>query len=518
MTEHLEDPHGGFDGLALEKSEASRARTLLDSLAAKSLSPAKVGRAKTSSELARLRDALNRAYETRLNLIVRGSSNQEIQRNAGEIRRLSSEYDRTQDMELQSNSFESPRHRDAVRPLSLSQLLDESRKSNSVFLEYALGERRGYLWRIEHGELTTAILPDSKHVITAVQQWRDLMAARQRRPGESFPAYRQRVEDSDRQLPKQSAEVSCMLLPHMHLAEDSRVVIVASGILQSLPFGALPVDGCEQKDERPLMAAYEIVNAPSISVVAAAGTGASAQTFNGDVAILADPVFSAADARVANHVKAHGRAASPSALQSALRDVGFGTELPRLRATREEAEAISAALPSARLLVAMDFNANLHTALSQEMDQYRIWHFATHGLLDSKSPDLSGIVFSLVDQQGHPTPGYLKMQDIYGMSIRTDLIVLSACNSGLGEEVDGEGTVGLSYAFLHAGAKQVISTLWNIDDRASSELMAQFYRALLTDHLTPSAALRRAQMAMLKTKSNANAFYWAGYVINSASP
>ena len=166
----------------------------------------------------------------------------------------------------------------------------------------------------------------------------------------------------------------------------------------------------------------------------------------------------------------------------------------------------------------MDFNANLHTALSQEMDQYRIWHFATHGLLDSKSPDLSGIVFSLVDQQGHPTPGYLKIQDIYGMSIRTDLIVLSACNSGLGEEVDGEGTVGLSYAFLHAGAKQVISTLWNIDDRASSELMAQFYRALLTDHLTPSAALRRAQMAMLKTKSNANAFYWAGYVINSASP
>jgi CHAT domain-containing protein len=225
-------------------------------------------------------------------------------------------------------------------------------------------------------------------------------------------------------------------------------------------------------------------------------------------------VFSEDDPRV------HGRGSRVSqklpspALDSALRDVGFGTGLPRLVATRREAEAIAAMVPPDRAFLALDFQASLQTALSERMSEYRILHFATHGLLDAKSPDLSGLVFSLVDPTGHPIPGYLQAQDIFGFSLHSDLVVLSACNSGLGEQIDGEGTVGLAYAFLHGGAKRVVSTLWDVDDEVSSKLMQDFYSALLIRNEEPSTALRKAQLALMRQTATSEPIYWAGYTIN----
>jgi CHAT domain-containing protein len=163
-------------------------------------------------------------------------------------------------------------------------------------------------------------------------------------------------------------------------------------------------------------------------------------------------------------------------------------------------------------LPALDFQANLKTVLSAKLANYRIWHFATHGLADPTSPDLSGLVFSLVDARGRPVPGYLKIQDIFDLTIDPELVVLSACNSGVGEQAPGEGAAGLSYAFLHAGAKQVVSTIWGVEDEASGELMKEFYKGLLENHLPPAGALRKAQIAMAR-KGWPEPFYWAGYLL-----
>jgi CHAT domain-containing protein len=505
MRRHASNPTAGFDLEGIEKSEAARARTLFDALNLKTALPSR-GIAE-GSDLTKLRAALNDRYEKRLNLIVSGQKQRELNANASEIRRLSAQYDQA----LAVAADEAQPGAAAFKPIARTDLLRAS--SDAIILEYHLGEKRSYLWRIERGEIASFTLPDRKMIGDAVEKWRDLASARQRRPSESFSAYTSRVEAADRELTAQAAKLSCILLAGLRFEKDTKLVIVADGSLQSLPFAALPSDGCRSPNSPPLVVLHEVRNVSSLRILTAAPISPGA-SFKKDVAILADPVFSAHDPRVTKRAPPVSPV-SPAPLTVALRDAGFGSELPRLYATRKEAEAIVAVAPRGSVLLALDFRASLETALSAELADYRIWHFATHGLLDKESPDLSGLVFSLVDAEGRSIPGYLKLQDIFDLSIHPALVVLSACGSGLGEQVEGEGAVGLSYAFLHAGAKQVISTLWNVDDNASSDLMAEFYRGLLQLHMSPASSLRQAQIALLSRKRASQPFYWAGYVLMS---
>src|SRR5262249_40656369 len=137
-------------------------------------------------------------------------------------------------------------------------------------------------------------------------------------------------------------------------------------------------------------------------------------------------------------------------------DVGLSRSgrafLPRLRYSRQEAESILAVAPKQRSMMALDFDASRATAISPELGQYRIVHFATPGLLDSEHPELSGLVLSLVDRQGKPQEGFLTLQDIYNLKLSADLVVLSGCETGLGKEISGEGLVGLTRGFMYAGA------------------------------------------------------------------
>ena len=162
---------------------------------------------------------------------------------------------------------------------------------------------------------------------------------------------------------------------------------------------------------------------------------------------------------------------------------------------------------------ALDFAASRETATSRELEQYRIVHFATHGLLDNEHPELSGLVLSLVGPDGNPRDGYLDLEDVYNLTLSSDLVVLSACETGLGKEVHGEGLIGLTRGFMYAGASRVVASLWNVDDIATSELMSEFYKAMLRDGRPPAAALRQAQLAMWKQKRWSDPYYWAAFTI-----
>jgi CHAT domain-containing protein len=147
------------------------------------------------------------------------------------------------------------------------------------------------------------------------------------------------------------------------------------------------------------------------------------------------------------------------------------------------------------------------------LGQYRIIHFATHGLVDYEHPELSGLVLSLVDENGKAQDGFLRLHDIYNLKLNADLVVLSACNTGLGKEVRGEGLMGLTRGFMYAGAGGVAASLWKVDDEATAELMKQFYEGMFTKGLTPAAALREAQLSMWRQKRWHAAYYWAAFVI-----
>jgi CHAT domain-containing protein len=172
-----------------------------------------------------------------------------------------------------------------------------------------------------------------------------------------------------------------------------------------------------------------------------------------------------------------------------------------------------AAAGAGQSLKVLDFAASRKTATSRELAQYSILHFATAGLADQKHPELSGLVLSLVDQNGATQGGFLSFTEIYNLDLPVKLVVLSASETGLGKQIDGEGLIGLSRGFMCAGADRVISSLWKVDDAATAELMRRFYEAMEKEDLTPAAALRKAQFEMWQQERWRAPYYWTAFQI-----
>jgi CHAT domain-containing protein len=228
------------------------------------------------------------------------------------------------------------------------------------------------------------------------------------------------------------------------------------------------------------------------------------------VAVLGDPVFEPDDPRLRAALRAAGRAVEPASPGGRPR-AASSLRLARLAATRVEANAVVAAAGAGLSVERLDFDASRDTAMSPELGRYRVVHFATHAVFDNDNPGLSGIMLSMFDGRGMPRDGFLRLHDIYGMSLPADLVVLSACSTALGKQVNGEGLVGVVRGFMHAGAKRVIASLWKVDDEATGELMRRFYEGMFEKGLAPAAALRDAQLALRRHPRWQAPFYWAAF-------
>jgi len=186
--------------------------------------------------------------------------------------------------------------------------------------------------------------------------------------------------------------------------------------------------------------------------------------------------------------------------------------LARLHHSFEEAEAILAAAPEGTTMLAEGFDAT-PDMINGRIGEYQILHFATHAFVDAEHPELSGIVLSMVDRNGLEKNGLMSLQDIYNLDLSAQLTVLSACQTGLGQDVKGEGLVGLTHSFMSAGSKTVISSLWKVDDLATTTLMTYFYDGLLRQGLPTAAALRSAKLRMMQDKRWSAPYYWAGFTL-----
>jgi len=333
--------------------------------------------------------------------------------------------------------------------------------------------------------------------------------------------------------------------------QQKRLLIVSDGALQYVPFAALPTPeliesnrsyvatgALESKKPRlssPLIVEHEVINLPSASILAELRRQQiGRQQPPKAVAVLADPVFDRADERVVKEMRTRrekdkltpaGLLASSSSEKSvhadlltrSADDLGLTRNgdfyLSRLLSTRQEAEAIMAVTPAGERMKAIDFQASREVAISGALARYRIVHFATHGFLDNKHPEFSGLVLSLVNKQGRPQNGFLDLQDIYNLNLPVELVVLSACETGLGQEISGEGLIGLTRGFMYAGATRVVASLWSVSDEATAELMARFYRFMEVNRMRPAAALRAAQVEMWKQNRWSSPYYWAAFQI-----
>jgi CHAT domain-containing protein len=300
------------------------------------------------------------------------------------------------------------------------------------------------------------------------------------------------------------------------MAGVHRLVVIPDAALHALPFSALPVPQpgrAWSKPGRKLLEHCEVVYLPSATTLAVQRRRLEKRPPAPKwAAVLADPVFNSGDPRLTG---------GPGAVRTAsLRDPQRGGDsirlLPsfvRLPSSRREAEEITGLAPAGQVWKALDLEASRDAVLSGELHAYRIVHFATHGIADTRNPELTGLVLSLVDAAGKPREGFLGLSDIYDLDLAADLVVLSGCRTALGKEVRGEGLMGLTRGFLYAGVPRVVGSLWPVQDRTTAELMSRFYKALWQRGLPPAAALREAQRSLRLDPRYRNPHSWAGFVL-----
>ena len=382
--------------------------------------------------------------------------------------------------------------------------------SGDLLLEYSLGTSRSYLWAITSTQFFGFSLPSKRQIETYVVHLRDALE----QPCTSAACEAER----DQTLRRITQQLSNTLIaPVSILMSRPHIIIVPDGALASLSFAMLPMPGSKFAPQ-PLIQSHVVSYLPSIGTLEALRVRRPTGTPSTHlVAVFADPVFESDDPRLrVSSLSRVGPNYSPAT--RSLRELVLGpnhrsTEIPRLPATRREATAIASAAPPGSTRIHMGFDANLDMALSSDLTNYRIVHFATHSVFDPAKPTASGILLSLYARDGARRDGYLNIREIYSLHLTTDLVVLSACNTALGREIQGEGVVGLARAFLYAGSSRVVASLWKVDDEATSEFMHLFYLAMLEGHQPPGEALRSAQLGLMAQQRWRSPIYWAGFVL-----
>ena len=492
MQLHQQNPNQGYDAKALQASESARARSLVEQLTEAGLD-LKTGLAPAlAAEEKRLTQALNAADQKRLNLVndPQGYSNADLEAVKAEIDALLQQLQTLEAKIRQANpAYANLKY---PQPLTLEEIQSKILDDNTLLLQYALGEERSYLFLVSKTDLKTYELPAKAEIEAAVEQYRALLQS---------PNFTNL---------SQGQKLSQMLLgPIAGELKGQRLAIVGNGKLQLLPFAALPWGS--GANLAPLLASHEIVTLPSATSLAVQrqqwqNRPAATQA----VAVLADPVFKANDPRLGNN-SLQADAGDLSQFDSLIRNSCGDFE--RLPHTATEAEQILALVPDAQEFSALGFEANYATATSPHLRDYQIVHFATHGCIQD-NPLLSNLALSFFDANGQKAEtSLLKLQDIYNLELNADLVVLSACQTGTGKEVQGEGVVGLTRGFMYAGARRVTVSLWSVNDRATASLMSDYYRQMLERGLDPAAALRQAQLAMWQSESYRAPYYWAAFTL-----
>ena len=399
--------------------------------------------------------------------------------------------------------------------LGLAETQSRILNDETTLLEFALTDERSYAWIVTRHDAAAVELSPPDEIQTSAKRLYDLIAAHQIVAGEPVEARAAREANADAAMPREIATLSRLLLgPLAGRLNTKRLLVVADGALQYIPFQILH----ELDSNARLIDQHEIVYQPSASTLAVVLSEIAArQTAANTIAVLADPVFENTDPRIKqNSPNALDHSSELLAVRRALRDVGVtpdGLQVPRLFASGREANEIAALAPRGTSLKAVGFAASRDRVFSPEIATYRILHIATHGIINNERPELSGIVLSLFDADGKAQNGFVRLRDIYNLKLPADLVVLSACSTALGKDVKGEGLVGLTRGFMHAGAGGVVASLWKVDDEATAELMKHFYTALFQKGLPPAAALRDAQLELAKYPRWQSPYYWAGFVI-----
>ncbi|MBA3322750.1 MAG: CHAT domain-containing protein [Pyrinomonadaceae bacterium] len=547
----LDGPALAYAAEAFRIVEQGRARSLLDLL---SESRAEITEGVPAELLKRKQGNLEQQQEIAQQLSgvsLTGETPQEsLDKLEEKLETLAAEYD---SIENQIRAA-SPRYAalTALQPLTVEAVQQQVLDDQTVLLEYSLGNENSYLWAVTNKGLSLLKLPARQAIVEQAAALRDQIVPQSlRRSIVELASSPVRGLSDERGLGVSSNAAAgganagafvaashalhqTVLAPAGALVKDKRLLIVADGALNYIPFEALvtAAGGTNYAALPYLVTTNEIAYAPSASVVAAirqqSGGNAAATANARGLLVVADPVFDNADPRAKTAATAATAGGTPAArpVESAIADVAAGggaagaaeagkVRLARLNGTRAEAQQIGQLARTAGLSpdIWLDFDANEANVKTRDIGKYRVLHVATHGLLNSERPQFTGVVLSLVgNREGD---GFLRTDEIFNLKLGSPLVMLSACETGLGKEKRGEGVIGLTRAFMYAGAPTVGVSLWSVADRSTADLMTDFYKRLLAKQpaSNASAAMRAARLNMIAGKKYSEPFYWAPFVL-----
>lgn len=509
-------PGHGFAAEALSVSEKGRARVLLDEIYESRTNLRQLAAQPLLDHERDLRGLFRVQAQYRLDLHLNRKDSDEISAIDKQLASLDAKYQQIQAQLRQQNP-----HLFSLEQLTLAQIQNVLRESDTMLLEYALGNERSYLFAVTSNAFQYYELPPRKIIEDAARELYKLITARQEIELQN-ENYQSNVEAAEDAYLEKATKLSRMLLgPLAEQLKSKRLLTVTEGALQHISLEALTVPMASEGISKTfLIEQNEVVVLPSVStLIAIRSVRNRTSSPNKLLAVIADPVFNNSDERVQSESGSRGIALAASdnksdhsGLQTPENRTRNGL-LPRLAYASEEADAISAVAPWGTTLVMKGFDATRETAMSPDVGQYQILHFATHGFLDNEYHELSGIVLSSVDQNGNPTNGLMPLHDIHSLDLSAELTVLSACQTALGKDIKGEGLIGLTHGFMSAGSNTVVASLWKVDDRATAVLMGDFYKSMFQKGMSPSAALRAAKLKLMKEKQTSAPYYWAGFVL-----
>jgi CHAT domain-containing protein/Tfp pilus assembly protein PilF len=506
MRLHRARPSEGFDALALQASQRARARSLLDMLAESRID---------------IRQDLTKEQREREDAIFVAISNvqKELWKqnlSPGRERQLKAELAARED-DLDAFRTElrraSPRYAGIQypEPVGAQKIQKELLDPGTALIEYVLGEKQSFAWVVTRERLSSFVLAPGKEIEGHSNAYRKAISEKV----SSLTA-----GTALAQLASRSRALYQELFQPLEksLSSIRRLIIIPDGALAYLPLETLLCDDqaspakASAAPPRYLLERFAISYAPSASALVAIKSrtrSASGEPASQPKGLLAfgDPIYDKAD------LSAGERSATPVSSRSMLNlyaERGF--ELSRLPYTREEVSGISSLFPASQRRIYLGTEAREENVKAEKLDQYRYIHFAAHGVVDEDKPMRSGIVLSL--NSGATEDGILQMSEIMRLKLNADLVTLSACRTGLGRLLSGEGIIGLTRAFFYAGTSSVVVSLWNVNDLATADLMKTFYQKL-NSGMSKDEALQQAKLTLINGHQRAwrHPYFWAPFVL-----
>lgn len=514
---HLQDPRSGYDRDAFSYAERSRARAFLDALAEAHI---KVRNAvaeedkkyehKLLRNISRLQVALRQESTPQQRQKLLAQLKEKEQTLEAFLIRLRATYP-------QYAQLNYPEPYDALR------IQTEVLAGNEVLLEYLLDEERSFLFLVRRGSFQIFTLPKRRVIEDAVRSYRNLLTKSPRDPG-AFDQVRNQGQLIYRILFGKVAT---------KIPTGAKLIIIPDGLLHYLPFETLVKT--EARSQQPaidsrrdvqteyaagrtayLIEDYIITYAPSASVLAAVRKESAGRKKEGRKKLLAygDPVFSIEDGgAISDHdvgFKSNGNERS-AGISPGLRDL-IEWKFERLDYTKREVESLAQLYRKDQVKIYVGERATESAVKKEALKDYQYIHFATHSVVDEDMPARSGVILSPIGERNED--GILQMREIFGLELNADLVVLSACKTGLGKMVKGEGLVSLTRAFMYAGAESLVVSLWSVSDESTAEFMKSFYGHMKSGE-SKSQALRRAKLEMIRSTTLAYRlpYFWAAFVL-----